>query len=520
MRFNRGACPEVCDRLDVSHREAPIASGESRVDINGLLKEPLRENVVLRSEFVEMPQAALIGRPSIEVPRWLSYGPSELGIEDGRGDRDRHSLRDIVLHREDVGEIAVIAFSPDVLAGLRLDELPSDTDAIACFTQAAFEDVAHPELAPDLLHVDRTALVGEAGVSRDDKQRGIARERSDNVFSDAVGEELLVGVGAHIDERQHRDRRFVRRRQGSRPLRGIGGSTHGYPIHSHGPYDVLQVLLPDVLKGKVELTRGILLHARRHANAARLSQAFEANCHVHAIPKDVAVLDYDVSHIDANPEIDALVRRYRRIPFGHLSLYLSGTVQRIHYAAELGEKAVTRRLDEPAVMRSDLRIEHLFADRLESLESAPLVRPDQPRVSGHISGEDRGETAGRAHSSGNPALRSPSTHIASVSGAPTNAPIVRCHPEIVNAGCNSSTRRVHSRASSARSRCAQATAFRRYAEAFLGCSRRLRSAQSMASPKRRAFMFAKDIPTKNVQRSGSSRLRRIARCKASIAGSA
>jgi len=50
-------------------------------------------------------------------------------IEDGRGDRDRHSLRDIVLHREDVGEIAVIAFSPDVLAGLRLDELPSDTDA-------------------------------------------------------------------------------------------------------------------------------------------------------------------------------------------------------------------------------------------------------------------------------------------------------------------------------------------------------------------------------------------------------
>ena len=101
-------------------------------------------------------------------------------------------------------------------------------------------------------------------------------ECSDNVFSDAVGEELLVGVGAHTDERQHRDRRFVRQRQGSRPLRGIGGSTHGYPIHSHGPYDVLQVLLPDVLKGKVELTRGILLHARRHANAARLSQAFEA----------------------------------------------------------------------------------------------------------------------------------------------------------------------------------------------------------------------------------------------------
>src|SRR6516164_3114038 len=125
MRFNRGACPEVRDRLDVSHCEAPIASGESRVDINGLLKEPLRENVVLRSEFVEMPQATLIGRPSIKVSCWLSYGPSELGIENGRGDRDRHSLCDFVLHREDVGKIAVVTLSPDVLACLRLDELAS-----------------------------------------------------------------------------------------------------------------------------------------------------------------------------------------------------------------------------------------------------------------------------------------------------------------------------------------------------------------------------------------------------------
>ena len=121
------------------------------------------------------------------------------------------------------------------------------------------------------------------------------------------------------------------------------------------------MLLPDVLKDKVELTRGILLHARRHANAARLSQAFEANCHVHAITKDVAVLDYDVAHIDANPEVDALIRRYLRIPFGHLSLYLSGTVERIHYAAELGEKAVTCCLDQPAVVSGDHRLEQFMS---------------------------------------------------------------------------------------------------------------------------------------------------------------
>src|SRR5262249_5178072 len=86
---------------------------------------------------------------------------------------------------------------------------------------------------------------------------------------------------------------------------------------------------------------------------------------------------------------------------------LSGAAQRIHYAAELGEKAVTRRLDQAPVMRSDLRIEHLFADRLESLESAPLVRPDQPRVAGHISGHDGGETTGLAHFSSPAARRRP-----------------------------------------------------------------------------------------------------------------
>ena len=91
-------------------------------------------------------------------------------------------------------------------------------------------------------------------------------------------------------------------------------------------------------------------------------------------------------------------------------------MQRIHYATELSEKAVTRRLHQPAVMRSDLRIEYLFADRLETLESAPLVRPDEPGVAGHISGEDSGETAGSGHLSGNPARRNASPSAAIFSG--------------------------------------------------------------------------------------------------------
>src|SRR6516225_3196459 len=170
MRFNRGACPEVRDRLAVSHREAPIAPGESRVDVNGLLKEPLSENVVLWGEFEEMPQAALIGRPSIEAFRWFSRGPLELGIADGRGDCNRYSLRDLVLYREDVDKIPVVALGPYVVASLGVDELRGHADAVAGFAQTPFEHVAHAQFAPDRLHIHGAALVGEGRVPRDDKQ--------------------------------------------------------------------------------------------------------------------------------------------------------------------------------------------------------------------------------------------------------------------------------------------------------------------------------------------------------------
>ena len=47
------------------------------------------------------------------------------------------------------------------------------------------------------------------------------------------------------------------------------------------------------------------------------------------------------------------------------------------------------------------------AMRLEAFVRAFLVRAHQTRAARHIGGQDRGETARRAHSSGIPALRRP-----------------------------------------------------------------------------------------------------------------
>jgi hypothetical protein len=44
-----------------------------------------------------------------------------LGGGNGRGDRYRDGIGDFVLHCKNVGEIAIVAFGPDMLAGFRLD---------------------------------------------------------------------------------------------------------------------------------------------------------------------------------------------------------------------------------------------------------------------------------------------------------------------------------------------------------------------------------------------------------------
>lgn len=90
-------------------------------------------------------------------------------------------------------------------AVLGVDELAGDAHAAAHLAHAAFQHVAHAEFAPDLLHIHRAALVGEARVPRDDEQPADARQAGDDVLDHAVGEIVLIGIAAQVDERQHGD---------------------------------------------------------------------------------------------------------------------------------------------------------------------------------------------------------------------------------------------------------------------------------------------------------------------------
>jgi hypothetical protein len=94
-------------------------------------------------------------------------------------------------------------------AGLRLDQLGGDAHPVAALADAAFEYIAYAEVAADLLHVGRLALVSKGRVAGDHEQPADAGEGGDDLLDHAVGKIFLLGVARQVLEWQHRDRRLV-----------------------------------------------------------------------------------------------------------------------------------------------------------------------------------------------------------------------------------------------------------------------------------------------------------------------
>jgi hypothetical protein len=88
---------------------------------------------------------ALPGRPVFLFRRQLEL------------ERRNDLLGEFVLNGEDVSEVAIEAIGPDMRTALSVDELAGNADPVARLPHAAFQYIAHAEIAANLLHVDRLA---------------------------------------------------------------------------------------------------------------------------------------------------------------------------------------------------------------------------------------------------------------------------------------------------------------------------------------------------------------------------
>src|SRR6516164_1999035 len=304
----------------------------------------------------------------------------------------------------------------------RVDQLRRYPYSTSRLPDRAFEDVAYTQLPTDLRHVDRPALVGEAGVAGDDKEPADPAERSDDLLDHASGKVFLLGIAAHVLERQHGNRRLVGQRErwfrrfphcrfeGIRPL-----AEHN-AVDAYWPGDVLDLLRAHVLEREAEFVTDLVAHDPADADPTGLGQGFEPCRDIDPVAVDVASVPDDVAEIDSHAELDAPIGRHLGVSLGHLALNLDSATHRVDDAGELDEQAVAGGFYNAAPVLLDLRIAQLAADRLQFGERAFLVRPHQPRIARNIGGEDRGEPAGLAHASSPAAKRSPDRNRSRCSG--------------------------------------------------------------------------------------------------------
>jgi hypothetical protein len=118
-----------------------------------------------------------------------------------------------VLEVEHVFEEAVEAVGPEMRAGTCVDQLRGDTHATPRFAHRAFEDIAHTQLAADLVDVEWLGFVCKARIAGDDEEPPDPREGGNDLLDDAVCEVFLLGIAAHVLEWHHRQRGLVRQRQ-------------------------------------------------------------------------------------------------------------------------------------------------------------------------------------------------------------------------------------------------------------------------------------------------------------------
>ncbi len=160
----------------------------------------------------------------------------------------------------------------------------------------------------------------------------------------------------------------------------------------HRAGDVFQALLAEIVEGEVEAAGGVFLDAGRDADAAGLGERLEARGDIDAVAEDVAILDDNVADIDADAELDAVVR-YAGVALGHRLLPVGRAAQRVDDAGEFDEEAVAGGFDDAAAMFGDRRVDQRRAERFQAIEGALLVLADEARIAGDIGCQDRRQPA-------------------------------------------------------------------------------------------------------------------------------
>src|SRR5262245_52767101 len=109
---------------------------------------------------------------------------------------DRDRARHLVLHRENVGELAIKPLCPEMRSSPGIDKLNIDANLILYAADRTLHEKSNAELAADILNLQHPPAKGEGRLPGHDEERSKAGQLGDDVVGDPVAEILLIRIPA------------------------------------------------------------------------------------------------------------------------------------------------------------------------------------------------------------------------------------------------------------------------------------------------------------------------------------
>ena len=191
--------------------EQQVAIGQSgmgerigRVERDGLFEQSHRFLQVLRRPLA--PEMAALQVQIVRLGTGRRLRRQRRMLEEPGPERVGDGTRQLVLDRKDALQLPVVRLGPQVVSVRGVDQLGGKPQRIALAPDAPLQDGGDGELLADLADAEVLVLVGECRGARDHPEPIDVGERVDHFLGDSVREVLVVLRGAHVHERQDRDR--------------------------------------------------------------------------------------------------------------------------------------------------------------------------------------------------------------------------------------------------------------------------------------------------------------------------
>ena len=121
-------------------------------------------------------------------------------------------------------------------------------------------------------------------------------------------------------------------------------------IDAHRLHDVLKLLLTHFGDIERELAFDLLIGVVGKPDRAGTGQRLDSGGDIDPVAVDVALVDDNVTDVDAYAELNPTIFGNIGIAFGHGALDLHGAADGVNSACELDQRTVARRLDDTAAM--------------------------------------------------------------------------------------------------------------------------------------------------------------------------